>query len=256
MEQKTVSQYRWMVRNRAFQKAWKAGGAFGKLSSIAVTIIITILLKPPNSLTELLRVNTVIVGAIVLIIYIILYLWFFGREPVIIHNEQIQALNGLQDDKQRLLDQARPKLELSYDAGDQNSRQQWDETTVFRIKVQNVGGEQVRDIAVEIREIKPTTYGNLPLPLHFMNGARNILNPTQTVFVDIIEVHFILAGDLFFYVENSDWRYEFPLQDYEMLVSATGHNSALAQKRFRFSVRSSDEGQTQLSLTEDTGGIH
>lgn len=249
MEQKTFLQYWLLAIRRSSRRAWKSIGASGRVISVITAIVASVVLKPPTSLNDLLQVNSVIVGIIIIIIYIVMLIGFFSREPVIIHNEKVGEIEQLQFEKRTLVEQAHPKLEIYYDESDTNSRHVFAPTvSVYRVKVRNMGLEQVRDIAVEIKETHPATYGNFPVELHFMNDVPDLLNPSRAILVDVMEIH-LEIDKLWFYGEKEMMHVPIPVQDYEILISASGHNSPMTEKWFRFSVRSSDTG-TQLIFKE------
>src|SRR5216683_1246344 len=96
MEQKNFWQYAKMVMRRAFPKPWKTLGGLGRLISIIVPIIASILYKPPVTWADLWS-TSVIAALLILGIYLALLLCFIVREPVIVYNEQQTKIKSLND---------------------------------------------------------------------------------------------------------------------------------------------------------------
>jgi hypothetical protein len=194
MEQKTISQYRNMLRHRAFPKAWEKFGAYPTLIGIIVAIIVSVPFTSPVSFADILQNGAVMAALILLLVFIVLLLWSISREPVIIYNEQQNSKNQLQNEIIRLKEEAEPKLQIYFDESSiQIDSSPTGKITFHRVCVRNISSVRSVDklniklTGEKIRQLLPFT----PIEMRQTNTRgmqEKHLNPNSEMLVDVIYV--------------------------------------------------------------------
>lgn len=239
-----------MVAERALQSAWKDAGMKTKTITVLALIVIAALsglgayfgrFSYPFFATQFTAaVAGIITFWVSLIVLAVLFFVALIRIPPVIDQEKKEEIDRSRQTITKLQEVIRPKLEIYYDDSIDTSHQHWGGNLYdFRVIVKNVGGVQLKDITVKLKETKPATLPFLPVELSVTHNDPNSLNPSDFCFVNVLETH-PENSQLFFCAKETKLQYLYPLQDYEILITASGHDSPVIERWFRFSVYTSN----------------
>jgi len=87
MAQKTVSEFRRWVRGRAVKRwlAWVGGPS--AILFIFVAVVVTIAYQNPQTLEDIGSNEVIMTSLLIFVAFLVVYLFYMGREPVIVYNE-------------------------------------------------------------------------------------------------------------------------------------------------------------------------
>jgi len=200
------------------------------------------------------EVRTALVYWGLTLIAAILILGFsLGYVPAKIDQEKEKAVDKLQKEKDVLKERLKPKLKIEYVEGQspyfQTTLIEFEDhierETLFRIAVVNVSeGNTVDAISAVLRSAEPEPLQYLKdTELHIRHDVVRQLNPKGRLFVDVIAVRETwMTGGVgepryaFFFFDEAKIRKEIPIQDYELIVAASGRDTVAKPKTFVFSI--------------------
>lgn len=244
MEEKDIFHY-WkqykhyweLVVGNSFSAAWvRVGGIFTIIVPTLIGVWLSLKTKPFESLAEFVARPDMMPFLAFLAIAILFALFLVSIVPVRLAEKQDNEINALKLENQRLLETLQPKLELIYDHSSQISHQHWGNNLYdFRIMIKNTGVELLNNLQIKIKETHPPAFEYFPFELGITHNESNVLNPSEFRFVDVLETH-PEHDYLFFCAKQTSLQQRCPIQDYEILISASGDKTVAVEKWFRFSV--------------------
>lgn len=167
------------------------------------------------------------------------------RIPAEMDKEKQEEIYRGKQQISKLQEDARPKLELSYDDAQDTSHQAWSSNFIdFRVIVKNIGSVHLENLTVKLIDTKPKTLPFLPVELNITHDYSNSLNPSDSRFVDVLETRPPNKNLVFSAKGKGFEQYNYPFQDYEILLAASADNSPVATKWFKLSYDPSNRQAT------------
>jgi hypothetical protein len=101
--------YYWMLVSRAFLRVWKKFGAWGTFLGLIISAGVAVFKKRPKTLSDLSGNEVIMTAEIFLAIVLFALLVYILREPIIIYNEQENAIDDLES-KLKDVENSRPVI--------------------------------------------------------------------------------------------------------------------------------------------------
>jgi hypothetical protein len=151
----------------------------------------------------------------------------------------------------------RPKLEIKYKENEPNYYDKALGYQIHRISIHNLSSvETIKNLKAKLTEIQPlhgVFKNNRPILLHFMGDNQEVFNksidldPTDKVFIDVIELHSVTSGNSYFKIPTSEIlkTTEFIFnrdESFKINIQASGLNIKTEVKSFKFGITTNDVG--------------